>query len=442
MEEVYKMGFNLKETAVKIVDGPHAVMDVVKELATSSSNEEPFIVCDLSDIVRKHKLWKVSLPRVEPFYAVKCNHNPAVLEILATLGTGFDCASKGEIQKILGMGIDNSRIIYANPCKTPSFMRFAASKQVHLMTFDNVDELHKVKEFCPEAKMVVRIMVAGKARCPLGLKFGIEKEGAFELLNVAKEMGIDVVGVSFHVGSGCEDVQSFHRALKDAREVFDFAEMIGYKFNLLDIGGGYPGSEDSPVSFGDMVTVINKGLDEFFPDGEGVRIIAEPGRFFVASAFTLGVSVIAKREVRSKETEETSFMYYVNDGVYGTFSNTIGDHAVVSGTPLKDMSNKPVSTCTIFGPTCDSFDKIIENILMPELEVGDWLVFKDMGAYSICTASSFNGFQITPLHYIASNSTRLYLQMIRGIEIPARKTGTDVSIEDIFDRLEISVVDI
>lgn len=349
---------------------------------------------------------------------------------------------QGEIQKILGMGIDNSRIIYANPCKTPSFMRFAASKQVQLMTFDNVDELHKVKLFCPEAKLVIRIMVASKARCPLGFKFGIYKEEAFELLKVAKEMDIEVVGVSFHVGSGCEDAESFYRAIKDAREVFDFAELIGYKFNLLDIGGGYPGSEDAPVSFGDMVTVINKSIDEYFPDGNGVRIIAEPGRFFVASAFTLCVNVISKREVKSKETGEISYMYYVNDGVYGSFSNTVGDHAVVKGTPLKDMSHRPVTNCTIFGPTCDSFDKIIENITMPELEIGDWLVFKDMGAYTICTASNFNGFPITPLTYIASNSTRLYLQMVRGAEIPARKTGIDNSFEDFFDRIEISVADI
>lgn len=340
------------------------------------------------------------------------------------------------------MGIDNSRIIYANPCKTPSFMRFAASKQVQLMTFDNVDELHKVKEFCPDASLVIRIMVKSKARCPLGFKFGIYKEEAFELLKVAKEMDINVVGVCFHVGSGCEDAEAYNRAINDAREVFDFAEMIGYKFNLLDIGGGFPGSEDSPVSFGDMVAVINRALDEYFPEGDGVRIIAEPGRFFVASAFTLCVNVIAKREVKSKETGEVSYMYYVNDGVYGTFSNTVGDHAVVSGTPLKDKSDKPVTTCTIFGPTCDSFDKIIENILMPELEVGEWLVFKDMGAYTICTASSFNGFQITPLHYIALNSTRIHLETIRGVKMPTRKIGVVESIENYFNRLEISVADI
>lgn len=437
------MKVNTRDSSVEIIEDQRSAMDVVRELASDPSREDPFYVVDLSDVVRKHKLWKLALPRVQPFYAVKCNDTTTVLEVLAALGTGFDCASKSEIQKVLDLGVDRSRIIYANPCKTSSFIRYAANHGVNLMTFDNGSELHKVKAVFPDASLVIRIRVDGKARCPLGVKFGVEPEKAPELIKMAKELGLNVVGVSFHVGSGCEDAKTYHRAIKAARDLFDYAEQIGYNFDLLDIGGGFPGQKDAPLTLDETAAIINPALDSFFPITKGVRIIAEPGRYYVASAFTLCANIIAKRVIPADnpDLEDPAYMYYINDGVYGSFNCLIYDHAEVHAVPLKEAKWQTISRCSLWGPTCDSMDRIIEECYLPNLDVGDWLVFEDMGAYTVAAASTFNGFQRPALNFIASQNTWIYLQMLLGVgmsemvvsEIPAAmKTGIDVAVEDLF----------
>lgn len=432
---------NAREGTVRIIDDQKTALDIVHEMASVPGREEPFYVADLSDVVRKHKVWKMTLPRVEPFYAVKCNDATTVLEVLSALGTGFDCASKAELQKVLSLGVDPSRIIYANPCKTSSFIRYAASQNVTLMTFDNEAELHKVKAMFPDAELVIRIRVDGKARCPLGIKFGVEPEKALELIKIAKALDVNVVGVSFHVGSGCEDANTYHHAIKAAHGLFDFAEKIGYHFNMLDIGGGFPGNKNNPITFDDTAVVINSALDEFFPSTSGVRIIAEPGRYYVASAYTLCANIIAKRiiEPQNSGLEDPSYMYYINDGVYGSFNCLIFDHAEVKPVPLKEEKWQTISRCSIWGPTCDSMDRIIESCMLPSMDVGDWLLFEEMGAYTVAAASNFNGFQQPEVHFIASRSTWLYMHLKLGNntlenstvdEFPAMKTGIDVSIED------------
>lgn len=367
--------------------------------------DDPFVIGDLGDIVKKYRLWIQTLPRVQPFYAVKCNDDFAVLKILADLGASFDCASKGEIQKVLNQGVSTSRIIYANPCKQASFLRYAAKHTVSLMTFDNEAELYKIKGICPSAKLVIRILPPAnfKVQCELGMKFGCLPSKAENLLVIAKSLGLDVVGVSFHVGSGCEEANAFGVAIQLARDVFDKGLELGFDMKLLDIGGGFPGQESAPVSFAEIAQVVNMALDKYFPE-ESIHVIAEPGRYFVASAFTIGVNVIAKRVVtrdhkgehgepmeHSSSSDEPSVMYYVNDGVYGSFNCLLYDHATVAVNVLKEVEDDIQYESSIWGPTCDGLDRILENILLPEIQVGDWMYFKDMGAYSMASASSFNG---------------------------------------------------
>lgn len=169
--------------------------------------------------------------------------------MLAALGTNFDCASKGEINKVLSVGVSPDRIIFANPAKPASHIRHAASIGVSRMTFDNEAELHKVKNLYPNAKMVIRIRCdATDAQCPLGMKFGCDAiNEAPHLLQLAHSLDIDVVGVSFHVGSGCREPSVFKRAIATAREVFDYAATLGYNFELLDLGGGYPGGHGTSI---------------------------------------------------------------------------------------------------------------------------------------------------------------------------------------------------
>jgi len=371
--------------------------------AGRQDKDDPFFVCDLGDIVRKYKIWMSKLPRVEPHYAVKCNDDPMVLRLLANLGTGFDCASKSEIQKILDLKVSPSRIVYANPCKQSSYIKYATRHGVHMTTFDNEAELHKIKAINPDAQLIIRILPPdeSKSQCQFGMKFGVHPKHALKLLKVARDLQLNVIGVSFHVGSGCNDATAFAAAVASARTVFDMGEVVGYKFHLLDIGGGFPGQESANVSFSEIVDVLSPALDLYFPPSSGVRIIAEPGRYFVASAFAIAVNVIAKRVVPrdtpvqdgelATANDEPSFMYYVNDGVYGSFNCVLYDHATVEAKALQEDSEDAKYTCSVWGPTCDGLDCILDPCQLPELDIGDWMYFEDMGAYTMVAGSCFNG---------------------------------------------------
>lgn len=409
--------------------------------ACDADGENAFFVADLSEIYRQHIRWIRALPRVIPFYAVKCNPDPYVLRLLAAMGSGFDCASNGEIQAVLDMGVSPSRIIYANPCKAASFVRNAAARNVSLTTFDNIDELYKMKRFHPTCKLVVRILTDdSKSACQLGLKFGAPLDNVPKLLAKARELDLDVVGVSFHVGSGCYDPMSFADAVARARVAFDYGREAGYTFDLLDVGGGYDHD-----NFETIAQVLSPAIDKYFLDADfapggrlvegklnGLRIIAEPGRYYVQRAFTLACNIIAKRDGRSDEEDiddtnaeaaatteaeepKPQIMYYQNDGVYGAFNNIMFDHQSVhpkvltlqrnfvysaSGKKARALPAPRLRPCSVWGPTCDSIDLVRKVVDLPEdLEVGDWLVYENMGAYTICAASNFNGLRRSEVRY-------------------------------------------
>ena len=313
-----------------------------------------------------------------------------MIRLLAALGTGFDCASKAEIELILKAGVDPSRIIYAQPCKTKSYIRYAAANGVKQMTFDNTDELYKTKALFPDAELFLRILTDDSSSlCRLSLKFGASLDSTEELLRLAKELELNVVGVSFHVGSGASDSQSFVKAVQDSRTVFNQAARVGFTLKTLDVGGGFTGE-----TFEEMATVLGEALDEYFPPS--VRIIGEPGRYYVASAFTLACNIIARRDLLDPATNATAYMLYLNDGVYGNFSSIIFDHQhpVPRILAVAAEDNKGTATeYSIWGPTCDGIDRITERCTFCQvLDVGDWLYFKEMGAYTKCSATRFNGF--------------------------------------------------
>src|SRR5882762_4743675 len=232
------------------------------------------------------------LTYVDWFSAIKCNPDPYILRLLASLGAGFDCASAGEINQVLSIGgIDPSRIIFANPCKATSFIRSAAKCGVDRMTFDNVDELCKIARVHPGAKLIIRILADdSKSICQFGIKFGAPLDAVPGLFSKAKELNLDIIGVSFHVGSGCYDPSVYADAIRRARAAFDIGRTFGYEFSLLDVGGGF---ED--VLFEQAAAVLMNAIDLHFPDRRNLRMISEPGRFYVSSAFSLAVNIIARR---------------------------------------------------------------------------------------------------------------------------------------------------
>lgn len=423
--------------------------------------DDAFFLADLGDIVKKYEKWTELLPRVEPFYAVKCNQDQAVLKLLARLGTGFDCASKDEIARILKLGVSPSRIVFANPCKQTSFIRYAAKTNVDLMTFDNEAELYKVKTAFPKASLVLRILPPAnfKVQCELGNKFGCHPRDARRLLAKAQELGLNVVGISFHVGSGVAEAEAFSAAVETAADVFDVGTTMGFNFNILDIGGGFPGHADAPITFEEIANVLNESLNKYFPPKRNVRIIAEPGRFFVASAFNLAVNVIAKRTVYTsgigedgaerEDSDKGAFMYYVNDGVYGSFNCLLYDHAEVKANLVNAPVNPMEFRCSVWGPTCDGLDQILKEAMLPELSVGDYINFPDMGAYTLCAGSTFNGMPRPDCFYHCSEHlwNRLYPDMPKGKEarspvtksLPILKAGHQLEKVDI-DLLSASPV--
>uniref|UniRef100_A0A5S6QFE0 ornithine decarboxylase n=1 Tax=Trichuris muris TaxID=70415 RepID=A0A5S6QFE0_TRIMR len=365
------------------------------------SGDGALCVANVGLVLAQHSLWLQCLPRVQPFYAVKCNNDPVMIKMLDILGCNFDCASKGEIESVTKLGVSPDRIIYANPCKTANHIQHAASRGVRLMTFDNEEELYKVKKLYPSAQLLLRIGVSDPtALCPLNLKFGCDPiKEAPVLLKLAALMELEVVGISFHVGSGCRDATAYAVAIAHARRLRDCGLFLGHPMNILDIGGGYPGHKDpSYISFEEIASVINNSLEEHFPIDIGVHVIAEPGRFYAERAFNLYCTVIARNCVpanritkNDKNMSDQGFMYYINDGVYGSFNCIMYDHQKPNGYCLRGEQDKSYWS-SIWGPTCDSLDLVVPCTKMPLLEEGDLLVFENMGAYTLVAGSEFNGF--------------------------------------------------
>lgn len=437
--------FITKNCPVDLLPFEKSTSALVEEQVAQSAREgcdEPFLICNLGDVIQKYIQWEQLLPRVKPFYAVKCNDDLAVLKVLADCGANFDCASKNEIQKVLSLDIAPERIIYANPCKQSSMLKYAAKHDVEMMTFDNEAELHKVKALYPEAKLVLRVLPPSnfKVQCELGIKFGCHPSKALPLLQTAQELGLNVMGISFHVGSGCAEAHAFAVAIQQAREVFDLAVDMGFNMTLLDIGGGYPGTENAPITFPEIAGVINMALDKYFPDDSNVQVIAEPGRYMIASAITIGVNVIAKRVVARDQhgengelmdapsmSDEPAIMYYVNDGVYGSFNCVLFDHQTVSANSLTSTDEMTYES-SIWGPTCDGIDCIMQTVQLPMHEIGEWFYFNDMGAYTVSAASTFNGMQGPARKYyycLQSEWCQMHQQAV-GVpirKVPQMKTG-------------------
>ena len=430
----------LADPAVRQLSPGYDMQELVRKLAADSRDANPFYVVDLSTVMDKLCAWKRELPRIRPLYAIKCNGDEKLCRMLAQAGCGFDCASKIEIEQALALGARPADLIYANPCKQASMLRFARQAGVRKMTADNVEELYKIRDIFPEARVVMRIAVDdSKSVCRFNSKFGSPPQEWDLLLSTAKQLQLDVAGVSFHVGSGCGDLKPFADAVSAARDAFDLAETYGFNPTILDVGGGWPGSDDGDFSFSDVAAVVRDAIDHYFPAESGVEVIAEPGRYFAHASHTYAVSVIAKRQLSDAQLADTAEIesfgarptkdsedsiisahvddgfkkvdacentpevaLYINDGVYGSFNCVVFDHQMVTPKPLSPSPAARTVATKLFGPTCDSIDVVMACTRLPEMHVGDWLWFPGMGAYTRCAASRFNGQGDHDVYYVWS----------------------------------------
>jgi ornithine decarboxylase len=364
--------------------------DLLQELATKHGT--PLFVVDHEELRRNYAEFRRHMPRVQAYYAVKANPDPAIVRTLYEAGASFDVASMPEFlivyeyirhlppaerQRFIW-----DKIIYANPIKTNETLA-ELDQYKPLVTYDNYEEVKKIAKHAPHAGLALRIQVPNTgAMVELSSKFGAAPGEAVELIEAAGKVGLGVEGLSFHVGSQTTNFENYIQALNLAAGIFDEAKQRGYALRLLDIGGGFPAPYNSAVpQFMALAKRINTELDRLFPPD--IEIIAEPGRFMVATAATAVARVIGKAERNGKRC------YYIDDGVYHTFSGILFDHCKY---PLKAFKQGPTEICSVFGPTCDALDTLSLAEELPDLELGDLVYSQNIGAYSHASSTSFNGF--------------------------------------------------
>ena len=362
----------------------------IKELIATHGT--PLFVVDHNEIRRNYAEFRKQLPRVQAYYAVKANPDPAIVRTLYEAGGSFDVASMPEFQIVHEYIKDLpakerqdfiwDKIIYANPIKANETLR-DLDPYKPLVTYDNFEEVNKIQKYAPHAGLALRLSVPNTgAMVELSSKFGASSGEAVELIEAAHKAGLVVEGLSFHVGSQTTNFENYVQALNLAAGVFREAAERGYHLNLIDIGGGFPAPYDAQVQpFALLAKRINAELDRLFP--KNIEILAEPGRFLVATSGTAISKVIGKARRDGKRC------YYLDDGVYHTFSGIIFDHCQYH---LKALKEGPTEICSVFGPTCDALDTISLAEELPELELGDYVYSRNIGAYSRASSTWFNGF--------------------------------------------------
>lgn len=353
----------------------------------------PLFVVDHDQLRKNLAEFKRYLPRVQPYFAVKANSLPEIVRTLYKAGASFDVASIAEFRTVYE-NIKNlppkarqdfiwDKIIYAHPIKAKATL-LELEPYKPLVTFDNEEEIRKVQKYAPHAGMVLRIKVPNTgAMVELSSKFGADPGQAVDLIEQTHAAGLVVEGLSFHVGSQTTNFQNYVQALNLAAGIFKEARLRGFKdMKQLDIGGGLPAPYDANVKpLRELAKVINSECQRLFP--KDVAILAEPGRFLVATACTSVAEVIGKADRDGRRC------YYINDGVYHTYSGIIFDHCKY---PVKAFKKGPTQLCAVFGPTCDALDTIGLTEALPNLNIGDLVYSENIGAYSHASSTWFNGF--------------------------------------------------
>ena len=352
----------------------------------------PIVVIDHNVLRENYAAFKKHLPKVQAYYAVKANPEPAIIRALYRAGASFDVASLPEFmlvyENINGLPPKEQqdfiwdKIIYANPTKPKETLR-ALDQYKPLVTYDNLAELKKIRQFAPHAGVVLRLRVPNTgSMVELSSKFGCDPGEAVDLIQAAFDLGLVVEGLSFHVGSQCANFENFVQALDIAAAVMRESKSRGHEIKILDIGGGFPAPYNKHVKpFSALARKINAEIDRLFPTD--IQILAEPGRFLVATA-AVSVARIIGKAVRDGKT-----CYYINDSVYHTFSGIIFDHCQYH---VKSFAKGKTEICAVFGQTCDALDTISLSEELPELDIDDLVYSENIGAYSSASATWFNGF--------------------------------------------------
>jgi ornithine decarboxylase len=344
----------------------------------------PLVIIDCARVRTQYRRLQKALPGVDLHYALKPLPHAAVVRTINALGGYLDLATTGEVQLATRLGIDPARCIHTHPIKRDKDIRNAVTAGVTTFVVDNPDELRKFRRYREKVELLLRVSFRNPgAVSDLSRKFGCDPEAALDLGRLAAQLGIQVRGFSFHVGSQAPDALKHVEAIEACAKLLASArrEKLG-RYDVLDIGGGFPIDYAKPVpDIGRFCAPIRKALRKL---PKSIRVLAEPGRY-IAGPVAISVSSVMGRAER-----EGLWWYYLDDGVYGAYSGQLYDHASYPIESLKKDGERRPSV--LAGPTCDSIDVIAENILLPKLKEGDLIIGRQMGAYTWATACEFNFF--------------------------------------------------
>jgi len=345
----------------------------------------PLLILNCDAVRRQYQLLSEALPGVALHYALKPLPHPAVVKTLLDQGCSFDLASNGEVDMVREAGVPAETTIHSHPIKRDSDIRYALQYGCKVFVVDSINELEKFIPYRDEAEILVRLSFRNaSAYSDLSKKFGCSPAKAIEIIQAAFDLGIRIKGLSFHVGSQTVEPEKYVVAINSSLNVINQVSAMGLPaLRTLDIGGGFPVEYTEDVIAIDAFCAPIREVLGQLPDS--VQVIAEPGRYIAASAITSVASVMGQAEREGKT------WYYLDDGVYGSFSGLLFDHGHYPVDALNWEGERFPSV--LAGPTCDSIDVIDEDIMLPKLENGDLIVGRMMGAYTSATATEFNFFR-------------------------------------------------
>lgn len=354
--------------------------------------DTPSLVVDFDQITSNYHRFTHAVPGGLIYYAMKANADPDVVQHIVDLGGGLEIASSAELTLALNAGVDGSRIICSNPIKNPNFLARMKEEGVYAMVVDSHFEVEKVARYAPGANVYVRLAVDNSGSVlPLAGKFGVDGTQALDLLDQAREFGLHPIGLSFHVGSQCLRPSNWANAIRACGEIWRAATVRGHELHFLDIGGGFPVGhyhDPSIPTISEVGDVVMDAIESYIPVKQPLMLVLEPGRGLVGEAGRLLTTVVGKAH-RGSDT-----WLYLDAGVFNGLMETYeGFPPVVR---LVELSSEFRSMCTytLAGPSCDSCDVIARNVELPEVHIGDRLLFLDAGAYTNEYATNFNGFDI------------------------------------------------
>lgn len=347
-----------------------------------SKHGSPLLILDKATVRFQYKELARSLPNVTLHYALKPLPNKDVVASLIEEGASFDLASRGEIDLVRSLNINPMKCIHTHPIKKDQEIKYSLEYGCNTFVVDNAQEAKKFIPYKNEVKLLIRVSFPNpETPVDLSKKFGVLPKDCLELLKLTKSLGLNIHGLSFHVGSQVPNANRHVEAINECAGIIKAAKENGIELNVLDIGGGFPVDYEKAeaTNIFEFCAPIREALKQIPAD---IKVIAEPGRFLSAPAMINICTVVGKAERFEKP------WYYLDDGVYCSYSGQIFDHVIYPKfTPYVDG---PKLESVLAGPTCDSIDIIAENIELPELDLGDIVVGKMMGAYTISTATEFN----------------------------------------------------